>query len=229
MNHSNDQLPDEQALQRLLELRDVDPAALTPQDAPLVAHLRDLREQLNDLPQETIDPALWRDATAPTAAPVESVHSATPPWLRYRFAAAAAVFLVSLVGMLALLPSGEPVNTPQISASAPLYDGTALASLMRQSRDLERLLTGQGAGAMQAADRALAPALDLRQSDATERSLRYRLVDIDAQIARLYDTPKMDEQRRLVLWQHRVDVLRSLVMARVGSGDRLQSLNSRSM
>ena len=82
---------------------------------------------------------------------------------------------------------------------------------MRQSKDLERRLQSSSTLLAVADGGVDAP---LPRVTPIERNLMYRLADIDAQIAGLYETPQIEEVARLALWRKRVEVLQSILAVR---------------
>ena len=138
------------------------------------------------------------------------------------------VFFASFVGIYLIFggtevderPFAEQVN---FSTSAQLDDsGARLAALMNQSRELERRLQGDNPltlsdASSQASQNTMDGTLVISP---TQRRLMYRLADVDAQIARLYEAPVMDTSARQVLWAQRVNLLQSLVAVRGGSDPR---------
>lgn len=206
----------------LLALADGQPhTAGIPGDDPAVAaeldRLRQVRSELRSLPDVPLDDEVWQQLLPPARRP--------SPWLRFPLATAASVFFASVIGMYLLFGNTAPGSngfdqTGEYAAVSADSNGLQLASLMRQSRDLEQRLHGAN---------PLSPASDLsgaRQTapaapSAAEQMLLFRLADVDSQIARLYEAEQMDTARREALWTQRVDLLQSLVAVRGGSDPRM--------
>jgi hypothetical protein len=214
----------------LLALRDgelhtakvqIDDAEVTDQ----LAQLRALKAELQALPDVPVDDEVWLQAM-PGVAP-------RSPWLRFPMATAASVFFASVVGMFMLF--GEPLSTGDGSQGEVEYattggadhGGSQLATLMRQSRDLEQRLYGVNP-LSQAADTSASTYQGMPTPTALEETLLFRLADVDGQIARLYDGEVMDNELRAALWMNRVELLESLVAIRGGDASRLFD-DSRSM
>jgi hypothetical protein len=221
----------------LLALRDgeVRDASVEVNDPAAVAQLekiQQLQAQLNALPDVPLDESVWN---SPNIAPASASRSA---WLRFPLATAASVFFASFVGMYLIFGGGaiEQRNLDDgvdFAVNTQLDDsGAQLAALMNQSRGLERRLQGNGGNPLTLSD-ASSQAQNVTVDNAqaispTQRRLMYRLADVDAQIARLYDAPVMDVGARQVLWAQRVNLLQSLVAVRGGSDPRFFE-DSRSM
>ena len=124
-------------------------------------------------------------------------------------------FFASVLGIYLLggyLSGGEPQQTQPIANAIDVDPaGSQVASLMRQSKDLERRLQSSSALLAVADGSADAPLLRITP---IERNLMYRLADIDAQIAGLYEAPQVEDGARLALWRKRVEVLQSIVAVR---------------
>jgi len=216
----------------LLALRDGEPhavslAAAAAEDPHVDAQLtrmRELRSELQSLPDVPFSAAAWQ----PVAAAIEAKPlraGVTGRWLRYPLATAASVFLASLVGIYAVfsgLPPAESGSTMTATlSSAPQLqaDGLQLAGLMNRSRQLEMLLRGQQPLA-RASDELSAPANVAAPATSVERRLMGRLADVDAQIALMFERGAEDTRLRERLWVQRVNLLESLVAVRGGqAGD----------
>ncbi len=189
-----------------------------------LADIKALRGQLKDLPDVPLDDQVWM---AQLPKPQRSI------WLRFPLATAASVCLTTALGIYWLVGGGvseAPTQPSYATASQIAPDGLRLAALMNQSRDLELRLAApssrQQQGIRQAAQNEplqRAPAMS-----ATERRLMYRLADVDAQIARLYEADAVDPNARVELWRQRVNVLESIAAVRAGQNPR-GSVDSRSM
>ncbi len=191
------------------EPRDAQAQVESPEAQAALGEIEALRAQLRELPDVPVDEELWLSRMPPAR------RSA---WLRYPLATAATVFLASALGIFMMAGGLTPSDTGPSFAGAGHVEpgGVRLASLMNQSRDLETRLTAPAAsqGMRYAAetDAATRPAA----VTATERRLLYRLADVDAQIARLYEADAVDLNARVELWRQRVNLLESIVAARAG-------------
>ena len=225
----------------LLALRDgeVRDASVEVNDPAAVAQLEKIRQlqvRLNTLPDVPLDESIWNSPSVrPNVVPAKGSRSA---WLRFPLATAASVFFASFVGMY-LIFGGAAVDQRlfddqvDFTASAQLDDrGAQLAALMNQSRSLERRLQGSNPLTLSDASSQAKQAQNTMAASTvispTQRRLMYRLADVDAQIARLYDAEVMDTGARQALWAQRVNLLRSLVAVRGGSDPRFFE-DSRSM
>ena len=188
----------------------------------VAARLDEIKSQLNALDDVPIDDGVW--ASLATAQ-----HRASGRrFLRYPWATAAAVFLACMLGVAAMLPiSGEGPGVrsladgddPKRANAAEIPSAPLLAQLMRRSRDLEMRLAAGVHG-----ERARLVTAGPPEHGATDAQPRreeavmlYRLADVDAEIAHLYDAATMDESARLNLWAQRVRLLETLVVLREGS------------
>ena len=184
--------------------------------------LNSLRAQLNDLPDVPVDDELWMSKRR---------LGGRSSWLRFPMATAASVFFATAVGIYLLAGQLNPQAPAGVIAveTTPTFhqvddNGLQLARLMTQSKGLERRL--------QASNSILAVAdggdPQRRQAAPVERAMLFRLADVDAQIAALYEQQEMDSERRLQLWQQRVDVLQNMVAVRAGQTPQILQ-DSRSM
>lgn len=220
----------------LLALRDgeVRDASVEVNDPDAVAQLekiQQLQAQLNTLPDVPVDESVWN---RPGVVSAKEPRSA---WLRFPLATAASVFFASFVGIYLIFggagvderPYNEQVN---FATSTQLDEsGAQLAALMNQSRELERRLQGVNPLTLSDASSQANQSATLDNTvviSPTQRRIMYRLADVDAQIARLYDEPVIDINARQVLWAQRVNLLQSLVAVRGGSDPRFFE-DSRSM
>ena len=205
------------SIDELLAMRDgdlIDAAALAQLDEAAQAEryerineLHDLRRELRSMPDIPVDDAIW----------IHHAKSARrSAWLSFPLATAASVFVASVLGIYLLggyLSSSEPQQTQRIAEAIEVDPaGSLVASLMRQSKDLERRLQSSSTLLAVADGGVDAP---LPRVTPIERNLMYRLADIDAQIAGLYETPQIEEVARLALWRKRVEVLQSIVAVRI--------------
>lgn len=185
-----------------------------------INELVELRHELRSMPDVPIDEAVWMRHAKPVRRSL---------WLRSPLATAASVFVASVLGIYLVggYLSGSEPDQPQHIANPIEVDpqGLQIAALMRQSKDLERRLQTSSALLAVADGAAGAPAPRITP---IERNLMYRLADIDAQIAGLYEGPQIEAAARLALWRKRVDVLQSMVAVR---SDRAPAMfdDSRSM
>ena len=204
------------SIDELLAMRDgdlIDAAALAQLDEAgqaeryeRINELHDLRRELRSMPDIPVDDAIW----------IHHAKSARrSAWLSFPLATAASVFVASVLGIYLLggyLSGSEPQQTQRIAEAIEVDPaGSLVASLMRQSKDLERRLQSSSTLLAVADGGANAP---LPRVTPIERNLMYRLADIDAQIAGLYETPQIEEAARLALWRKRVEVLQSIVAVR---------------
>lgn len=204
------------SIDELLAMRDgelIDAAALAQLDEQgqaeryeRINELHDLRRKLRSMPDVPVDDTIWIRHAQPAR------RSA---WLSFPLATAASVFFASVLGIYLLggyLSGGEPQQTQPIANAIDVDPaGSQVASLMRQSKDLERRLQSSSALLAVADGSADAPLLRITP---IERNLMYRLADIDAQIAGLYEAPQVEDGARLALWRKRVEVLQSIVAVR---------------
>lgn len=204
------------SIDELLAMRDgelIDAAALAQLDEQgqaeryeRINELHDLRRKLRSMPDVPVDDTIWIRHAQPAR------RSA---WLNSPLATAASVFFASVLGIYLLggyLSGGEPQQTQPIANAIDVDPaGSQVASLMRQSKDLERRLQSSSALLAVADGSADAPLLRITP---IERNLMYRLADIDAQIAGLYEAPQVEDGARLALWRKRVEVLQSIVAVR---------------
>ena len=214
-------------LEDLLAVRDGEPVEAKVVDAVqenadyqrAIATLKDVREQLRQLPDIPLDDHVWQSAAQHKVANKSA-------WLRFPLATAAVVCLVSAVTIVQLTQPTDTSPTEVVQPQLPHDSGFQLAGLMAQSRDLEQRLYADGSSALNQAD-ASAPeqGVPVRPNPAGERALRFRLADVDAQIAALYEQPQMDDMQRLRLWQQRVSLLRSLLALR-GQGEQTEALRN---
>lgn len=151
--------------------------------------LRRIKHELNELPAIQPDERIWAEISQASDAPRSWV-------LRYPFATAASVFLAAALAIVAWNPVGE-LAPDEGTAAVVLADG-GLADLMSRSRMLEAQLSGRG---MQAGQFG---------SSSSEQALMYRIADVDEQLTRLYEAPRLDVARREALWAQRVELLQSL-------------------
>ena len=152
-------------------------------------------------------------------------------WLRFPIATAASVFLVSALGIflvfnqsgtwvgddresLAVNGTGDQVRLEPVMSD----QGFQLAQLMTRSRDLEQVLQGDSPWALSSADSATIQAPLSGAPTPPEQLLLYRLADVDAQIARLYDGENIDLALRNQLWGQRVELLENLILVRGQDG-----------
>ena len=206
------------------EPRDANVEVDTAEARRTLAEIETLRGQLQGLPDVPVDDDVW---LAQLPKPKRSV------WLRFPLATAASVCLTTALGIFWLAgggPSDVPAQPSYATGSQIEPDGLRLAALMNQSRDLELRLaaptTRQQQGIRQAAQNE--PLQRSPAMSATERRLMYRLADVDAQIARLYEADAVDPNARVELWRQRVNVLESIAAVRAGQNPR-ESVDSRSM
>ncbi len=236
------EIPSEQKISRHLAVRDQDPRDADVEhdvDATLLTELRTIKARLNELPDIALDATSgvdWRakaqelkTTTKRTREGIaRSPSNGFSGWIARHtapLAMAASVFFVSAVGIFVTFstPDNELPST-QLETAVVSDPGFQLASLMTRSRDLERVLesvTGD-TGLNQASAMSSMPEPVNEPQRRTIQLLRYRLVDIDAEIAGLYETPTVDVQRRNALWAQRVEVLESLVL--VQGQDRLPGM-----
>jgi hypothetical protein len=187
-----------------------------PRVAQELAAIRRIKAQLNELPDVPLDDSVWMNVM-----PEEQARS---PWLRYPLATAASVFLASVVGIYAMFSglgntgsTGSIERAPGYVVTAPIEGtGLRLAGLMRESRDLEQRLYSPNPLNL-ASTQTGSPAQTMPDPSGLAQTLLFRLADVDGQIARLYDAPEMDNERRQTLWTKRVDLLDSLVAVRRGT------------
>ncbi len=191
------------------ELRDAEAQVDGPEAQATLAEIQALRAELGKLPDVPLEDELWLSRMPPAR------RSA---WLRFPLATAATVFLASALGIF-MMAGGLTPSDPEPSFAGASHvepGGVRLASLMNQSRDLETRLASpavsQGMRYAAETDAAARPAA----VTATERRLLYRLADVDAQIARLYEADAVDHNARVELWRQRVNLLESIVAARAG-------------
>ena len=204
------------SIDELLAMRDgdlIDAAALAQLDEAgqaeryeRINELHDLRRELRSMPDVPVDDAIWI---------CHAKSDRRSAWLSFPLATAASVFVASVLGIYLVggyLSGGEPQQTQRIAKAIQVDPaGSLVASFMRQSRDLERRLQSSSTLLAVADGGADAP---LPRVTPIERNLMYRLADIDAQIAGLYETPQIEERARLALWRKRVEVLQSIVAVR---------------
>jgi len=197
--------------------------ATDPQMRRTLRQIAQVRQNLNDLPDVAVDDEVWLGSpTRPVSKRLigsrdraNSVHATN--FLRYPVATAASVCIATallIVFMLGTRDGFEGQNSPNTMQTDPAQ--LRLASLMIRSRDLELGLRA-GFGAVAAGD--LNPSQ--RAQSRAERQLLYRLADVDAEIARLYDGRAMDSKSRERLWTQRVQMLENLVLVSAPTNDRL--------
>lgn len=185
-----------------------------------INELKDLRRELRSMPDVPVDDAVWIRHAKPARRSV---------WLSFPLATAASVFVASVLGIYLVggyLSGSEPHQTQRIASTIEVDpDGLQISALMRQSKDLERRLQTSSALLAVADGAAGSPS---PRVTTIERNLMYRLADVDAQIAGLYEEPHIEGGARLALWRKRVEVLQSMVAVR---SDRAPEMfnDSRSM
>jgi hypothetical protein len=130
-------------------------------------------------------------------------------------ATAASVFFLSAVAIYTLLgPGVDPAPDAPVEYATDVQvsgDGVRLVALMNQSRDLERILTGDPGWRVNRADSTGSASADGQESALAEM-LAYRIADVDAQIAGLHeDGAPIDPALRADLWSQRVMLLEAYV------------------
>ena len=182
-------------------------------DAAL-ARLTALRDGLRNLAEVEVDDGVWLGARREVPPP--PARSWT---LRYPVATAASVFLAStlfIVMLLADFGAGGSTGSALPTAQGPVIQSDTrdlrLAGLMNRSRNLELRLRGGVYPALSAASWAEEPGDTTFSPSREEAQLLYRIADVDAQIARLYESRVVDHFAREQLWQRRVNLLENLVL-----------------
>lgn len=202
------------------ELHEAKASAVDPQVRAQLTRLHELRGELQALPDVPISDAAWQKIAT---APEHGRRGGGPPghWLRYPLATAASVFFASLLGIYLVFGGQVPVESGVAPASvvntAPQLQagGLQLAGLMNRSRELELRLRGVQPLAP-ASDVVVASTEAVAAPSSVERQLMGRLTDVDAQIARMFESGIQDPQLRERLWGQRVILLESLVAVRGG-------------
>ncbi len=213
----------------LLALRDGEPrdANLSADDPRVAAQLlrvKELRSELQALPNVPISDATWQRLHAlPQSGGAGAGGRGL--WLRFPLATAASVFFASLLGIYLVFsgqPSGGVVGgQPQIAGATVHVEqsGLQLASLMNRSRDLEMRLQG-GQALSRVSGTSVTPARSAPPAPSrVERRLMGRLADVDAQLALMFESETEDPRQRERLWAQRVSLLESLVAVRGGEAD----------
>ena len=164
----------------LLALADGEPhPAAMQSDDPAVAveldKLRQLRSELRSLPDVPLDNEVWQQLLPPARKP--------SPWLRFPLATAASVFFASVLGIYLLFGNPAPGSNGfdqagEYAAVPADSSGLQLASLMRQSRDLEQRLHGANP-LSPASDFGGDPETAATAPSAAEQMLLFRLADVD--------------------------------------------------
>ena len=192
------------------ELRDADVQVDGADARVMLDEMNALQAELKSLPDVPVDESLWLTRIPP---PRRSA------WLRFPLATAATVFFASALGIFVLAGGFSPDQPSPSFAGASQVDpgGLRLAGLMNQSRDLEMRLADPNARGTQGVQIAAQQSVPRQTAvSATERRLLYRLADVDAQIARLYEADAVDLNARIQLWRQRVNLLESIVATRAG-------------
>jgi hypothetical protein len=172
-----------------------------------------LQKALTSLPDVAVDDEVW---LRPETASRPSGRMAA--LLRFPMATAASIFVASTLFIVYLLSAPDGVGQREFAALPPANPTeNRLLDLMNRSRDLELRLRGGLTPALGnvSTGRPAAPKRSTRSLE--ERQLLYRLADVDAEIARLYDGDTVDAQARERLWRQRVGLLENLVFVRGGT------------
>lgn len=206
----------ESEISELLALRDGEPYDATLVEAGsgdeqmrTLQQLAALKAELRGMPDVPLEESVWRNVRPSPAKPAVS------RWLRYPLATAASVFFLSAVAIYTLLgPGVDPASDAPVEYATDVQvsgDGVRLAALMNQSRDLERILTGDPGWRVNRADSTGSASADGQESALAEM-LAYRIADVDAQIAGLHeDGAPIDPALRADLWSQRVMLLEAYV------------------
>jgi hypothetical protein len=200
--------------------------ATDPQARQMLHQIARVRHNLKDLPDVAVDDEVWlASSTRPQRARlIDSRDGAIPAraasFLRYPVATAASVCIATTLLVVFLLGARDGFEG-QISPQPIHADQTdpaqlRLASLMSRSRDLELGLS-VGFGSVPAGELNPGHAAQSRAA----RQLLYRLADVDAEIARLYDDRVIDGESRERLWRQRVRLLENLMLVSASTSDRL--------
>jgi|GEM_PF-1744895 len=205
-----------------------------------------IKAGLQQLPDVPIDEEIWQQIQPELASTQQPSQSG---WLRYRYATAAGVFLLCMLSVATLIsgpdfdsPARLPIATTSGESEADdvgaigQLGGAMLAGLMQRSRELEARIATDPRIDPNAQVRVQPVAADALLGGTNERPLRreealilYRLADVDAQIAQLYERDQNSSTaERIALWRMRVSLLQNLVVLRDG-GQGVANEFSRSM
>ena len=159
--------------------------------------LKMLRQALNELPDIEPDSGVWDKIQARAAKPPPAAGLVVQPRGMFRtlqapYAMAAGLLLAVLVGVLSMNVARE---TPPAGTLA--HDAT-LDSLRYRSQRLEPLVQGAG----------------LYRDDAAVRAVKYRIADLDTQIASYPERTSLQQRQVQQLWSKRVALLESLAEGR---------------
>lgn len=169
-----------------------------------LATLRQLKHDLNELPDVTPPPDTWAQIQARTSARPSTFAVITG---RFPLAMAATVALAAMIGIVvwdpANLQSQGPASAPQVadlSSVAAGSTGSRYAALVNRSQQLESALLFQpGAGVDWNTD---------------QRALLYRIADLDTQLNAEPSDELASLEAREQLWAQRVRLLESLAQSR---------------
>jgi len=175
---------------------------LSPDQEGELERLRTIKRSLNALPDIEPDDIVWQKIQARTETGRAGGGVVVQAENRFRpahapIAMAAGLVLAVAVGFVTV-DAFRTGPTTGVVASTDVQTSGPLNALHQRSRQLEPLLRNAGFG----------------ESDAAERAFRYRIADLDAQLAAAADQEKPDQQEVERLWGQRVALLESLAEVR---------------